>query len=330
MSRATTSRDVAARAGVSQTAVSIVFTGRAGVSPATAERVLAAAKELNYRPNIAARSMRTRRSGRLAVVMPLSNWHFADVLAGAAAVADENGYALEVQNMDPVAPSDANRLVDIVGSGQYEGVLSFSPLPANALPSSDCGTTVVSLDEFDQELHVTGTLTDAAPLVTMMETLASWGHRRFLHVAGASEFASARSRKAAYLATIDRLGLESLGVFDGDWSGESGRVTIASLTPDAPPFAAIAANDVIATGVVRGAHERGWTVPGDVSVTGWDDLPTTAYQTPSLTTVFADRPELGRRSMLHLIRAIRGETQPESTPSSLQSIRWRESTAPPN
>ncbi len=323
MGKVPTSRDVAARAGVSQSTVSNVLTGRPGISQTTRERVLKVAKELRYRPNLAARSMRTQRTGRLALVLPITTWFASKILAGATQAAQEAGYTIEVHTLPGDFHSRQQRLDEIVNSGQFEGVLSFVPMPP--CPSGEGGATVLSLAEFDDDMKVSGDLTDPAPLVTMIEELALRGHRRFLHITGALAYPSARARRDAYVRTIEKLGLQSLGVIEGDWTGESGLNAIRSLPDDAPPLAVVASNDLVATGVVRGALERGWTVPGDLCVTGWDDLVSSALQVPSITTVFLDYQRLGARSVQRLVAALRDEPEPPSG-GGLQRIIWREST----
>lgn len=323
MGRVPTSRDVAASAGVSQSTVSNVLTGRAGISQATRERVLKAAKELRYRPNLAARSMRTQRTGRLALVLPITTWFASKILAGATQAAQEGGYTIEVHTLPGDFDARQHRLDEIVNSGEFEGVLSFVPMPP--CTSDEGGATVLSLAEFDDDMKVSGDLTDPAPLVSMIELLAMHGHRRFLHITGALDYPSARARMEAYVKTVDKLGLHSLGVIEGDWSGESGLNAIRSLPDDAPPLAVMASNDLVATGVVRGALERGWTVPGDLCVTGWDDLVSSALQVPSITTVFLDYQRLGARSVQRLVADLRNEPQPASD-GGLQRIIWREST----
>lgn len=321
--RRPTSHDVAHRAGVSQSTVSFVFTGRPGISEATREKVLAAASALNYRPNLAARSMRTQRTGRLAVVVPMASMNPLVLLPGAVTAAHEAGYVVEVVSLPP---DPTARLEEVIESGQYEGVLSFTPLPEIAATAS--GPVVLSVGEFDDEMHMAGVFTDARPIREMMTHLARQGHRRFLHVAGSQEYPSARARRSTYLEMIDELGVESLGVVDGDWSGKSAMDAVAALPDDAPPLAIIAANDVVATGAIRAAALRGWRAPEQIAVTGWDDHPQSSYLVPSLTSVRQDRERLGAHSMQRLIAAVRGEEAPPR-PTDMLSIVWRESTDAP-
>lgn len=322
MNTPATSRDVARLAGVSQTTVSFVLTGRPGISEATRQRVLAAAEQLRYRPNLAARSMRTHRTGRLALAMPVNTWRPA-LLDGAVAAASEAGFALEVQSLPPEPDGQRDRLSELVDSGQFEGIVSFSPVPAE----SGGRTVVVAAGEFDERAHSSGESSDAAPLGEMMEHLVELGHRRFLHIAGPADFPSARSRRRAYEAAVARLAVESLGVVEGNWSGTSGVAAIRALPEESPPLAIIAANDLVATGAVRGAMERGWQVPEHVSVTGWDNSYSSAFQVPSLTTVEIDWRLVGTRALHRLIAEIQDTPTPPPT-GTLQRIIWRESTGP--
>ena len=330
MTKRPTSRDVAARAGVSQSTVSFVFTGKSGISSATKARVLKAATELHYRPNLAARSMRTRQTGRIAVAITTESLLYsAALLEGATAVARDAGFVVELVTVTTEQAERSLRLREVILSGEFEGLLSFVPVTSQLTDETQSSATVVlSLAEFDDRLHATGQLTDAQPLIEMMEHLYNLGHRHFLHIGGSYDFPSAIARREAYLSTIERLGAESLGVYDGEWRAEAGYDVIRTLAADVAPFALIAANDHIATGAIRAAAERGWSVPGMMSVTGWDDLPQSAWLVPPLTTVIQDREAFGAYTMRLLIATMRKQTPPER-PDDLQRIIWRQSHGSP-
>lgn len=323
-----TSRDVAARAGVSQSTVSYVFSGKGNISEQTRSRVLRAAEELRYTVNLAARSMRTQRSGLIAVVIATTNWNLASVLDGATAAAHEAGYVIVVQSLPQAGGNPDQRLQEIVDSGQYEGVLSLAPIKSGDTLRTNGRTTLVALTDFDDDMRSRGELADPTPLVEIMRALAELGHRRFLHIAGDPSYPAALARRTAYEQTIADLGLHSIGIAGGDWTGHTAEAVIRELPDDTPPLAVIAANDLVATGAIRGALTRGWSVPGDISVTGWDDHSASAFLVPSLTTVTVDREELGRRSVRRLLAAMRNEPEPEPA-GNLQHVIWRESTAPP-
>lgn len=330
MQKRPTSRDVARLAGVSQSTVSFVYTGRDGVAPATRDRVLQAASELNYRPNLAARAMRTQRTGRLAVVFPVSAPNPLNMLRAATIAAEDAGYVLEILSLPDDREARAQRVEELIDGGQYEGFLSFTPLPTRILNlSRDRGPIVLWASAFDDEMHATGVFTDAEPIVTMMERLVELGHRRFLHITGPLDFPAAVARRDAYLATVERLGLESLGVIEGDWTSEVGVEVVRDLPDEVTPFALIAPNDSVAIGAMRSAALRGWSMPGDMSITGWDDIGTSAFLVPSLTSVIQDRGLVGDYAMRQLIAAVRGEAEPEP-PTEVHRIVWRESIAPPS
>jgi DNA-binding LacI/PurR family transcriptional regulator len=324
-----TSRDVARLAGVAQSTVSYVLTGKGSISEETRRRVESAAKKLGYQPNLAARAMRTRKTGRIAVVMGIPIYNPVLMLAGAGAAAKEAGYTMEVHNVDGDIEERSARIVELAGSGQYEGVLSFVPMLDYVRNSVPTELPLLTAASFDEEMHSAGELADATPIATLIEHLAELGHTKFLHVAGAPGFASADSRVRVYESTIERLGLESLGVVGHAWTGEAGADAVRALPDNAPPFAVIAANDLVAVGAMRGAADRGWSVPGEVSVTGWDNYDVGPFLTPSLTTVDNDRSEAGQQAMRRLIAVLRGE-DPRTVPDPpLGRIIWRESTAAP-
>lgn len=320
--------DVARHAGVSHQTVSRYLRFNGGLKPGTVKRIEAAIQELNYRPNLIARSMRTRRTGRLAVLMPTMAFNPARMLAGAAAAAHQAGYTLDVLSLEGGPAARTERMLELADSGQVEGILSLAPV----LPSGEGrlpeGAAVVVSADFDEGMRGIGELADASPVAELIDHLARLGHRHFYHVAGSLQFASARGRKQIFLDTVERLGLQSLGVYDGDWSGESGIAAVRSLPDDSPPFALIAANDVVAAGAIRGAIERGWSVPHDVSVTGWDNTPMSKFFSPPLSTVDLDLERVGYNAMARLTAVLR-EEEPELDDKPLHRIIWRDSVAPP-
>ncbi|KQZ84976.1 LacI family transcriptional regulator [Microbacterium sp. Root166] len=319
--------EVAKLAGVSHQTVSryLRFNGE-GLKPRTRDSVADAIAQLNYRPNLVARSMRTRVTGRVAVVMPALAFNPARMLAGATKTAHDAGFQVEVISPEGGAAARAERIRELVDARQVDGILSLSPvelgpqdLPADAI-------LVVSAD-FDDEMRGIGALADATPIAELIGALAELGHRRFYHVAGSSQFASARARAAGFVETIERLGLDSAGVFDGDWSGRSGIDAVEAIRSGEEPTAIIAANDLVATGVLRAAAKRGWDVPGDVSVTGWDNTPGSEFLLPSLTTIDVNLERVGSNAMARLIARLRS-APPELDAGPVNRVVWRESTGP--
>jgi LacI family transcriptional regulator len=327
--RRATIKEVAGLAGVSHQTVSryLKFNGD-GLKPFTRERVEAAIEELNYRPNLLARSMRTRTTGRVAVLIPTLAFNPARMLAGATTTAHEAGYSVEVISPEGGAAARTQRILELADTRQVDGIVSLSPVLTTGIKNPSFDIPVVVSEDFDDQMRSIGALADAAPVTEIITRLAELGHRRFFHVSGSPQFASARARAKAFLESIESLGLEAVGVHEGDWSGESGIEAVRSLPAHGAPTAIIAANDLVAAGVMRGAVERGWDVPGDVSVTGWDNDPMGLFMTPSLTTVDVNLEQVGSRAMTRLIRVLRDEGPPPRDEPLNEAI-WRESTAAP-
>ncbi|UVY84817.1 LacI family transcriptional regulator [Brachybacterium sp. NBEC-018] len=317
---------VAAAAGVSHQTVSRYLHGES-LRPENRERVARAIEELDYRPNLSARSMRTRRTQRVGVLLPAVSSFQATTLSGAIDAATEAGYVVEVSSVDGDARLAFDRALALADSGQVDGVLALAPLPPETQDRYPGRAAIVASADYDDQAHSTGAMADGACLAELVEGLHALGHRRFLHVTGDLEYASARSRRQVFEETIRRLGLGEPRVHEGIWNAESGRSAIIPLPEEDRPTAVIAGSDAIAAGVIEGARQRGWRIPEDLSVTGWDDLPLGAHMQPTLTTVKDDRRRLGREAMLRLLAAIREEPLPQEQPS-LTHVIWRGSTGP--
>lgn len=325
--RPATIHEVARLAGVSHTTVSRYLQDKDNLKPKTRIKVEFAVKTLDYRPNLVARSMRTRRTNRLAIVLASGPYFPGQLIAAASETAHRAGYQVEVVSVEGGPRARSARIDDLARSGQVDGILAVSSIDLKNKKSR--GIPIVESHSYDEKLHSLGELADASEVREIIEYLSSLGHRTFLHVAGTQTYASARNRKNVYLETIERLGLRSAGVVDGDWSAQSGFDAITSLPDDCGVTVVVAANDVVAMGVVRGALSRGWNVPGDLSVFGWDDEEIGRFATPSLSTVSVDREAQGRDAIHRLLAEIRGEPVPEPSNRTVNRVIYRESTAPP-
>ncbi|WP_344495415.1 LacI family DNA-binding transcriptional regulator [Nonomuraea monospora] len=320
--------EVARLAGVSHQTVSrfLKFNGD-GMKPATSERIKTAIEQLDYRPNLVARAMRDRRTGRLAILLPTGTAVSSlELLAGATESAHEAGYVVEVVTLGGPPQTWSQRALELSDSGLFEGILSLTSM---TLPVQRAGSVpIVVSPDYDEHMRGVGELADASHMAAIIERLAEYGHRRFLHLAGAYAHASAGERRQVYLDTLHRLGLESYGVVDCEWSAQAARRAMLELPAGSGVTAVIGANDLVAAGAIRGAWERGWRVPADLSITGWDNNPVTAFVPPSLTTVDVDHEKLGRRVLARLLAALRGEPAPEEDDEPITRVIWRESTGP--
>ncbi|PNG24030.1 substrate-binding domain-containing protein [Streptomyces cahuitamycinicus] len=321
--------EVAKRAGVSHQTVSRFLKNDSGMKPATRGRIERAVAELDYRPNLMARSMRTQRSHRITIVLPeLSGFVPIPLLRGASAAAHEAGYMTDVVGLEGGESRRARSVLSLLETRQADGVLSLVPLGDLAGGQGAGQRPVVVLGEYDDNLQSRGRLADGRPAEKILRHLAGQGHRRFLHVAGSQDWASARNRRAVYVEAVERLGLTSYRVVDGDWSVRSGYEAARDLPADSGVTAVLAANDYVALGVLRGFQDRGVRVPEEMSVFGWDDEEFTRYFSPSISTVHINKEEVGRRSMLSLLALLRGEPAPESEVEDLFHLVPRGSSGP--
>lgn len=323
-----TIREVARLAGVSHQTVSRYLKTDDTINKVLQERIATAIAQLGYRPNLVARAMRNRKTGRLALLLPPGTAISSlEMLTGAQTEAHRAGYAVEVVTLDGPPVTRADRVLELADSGLFEGLVSLTPLPLGSNRPNPQDPPIIVAPHYDDHMRSIGELAEAPAVEEFITRLADQGHRRFLHLAGDYAHTSARRRRDAYLHAIERLGLESHGVIDCDWLAQRAREAILELSDDSGVTAVIAANDVLAVGAISGAYLRGWRVPGNLSVTGWDDNPVAAAMTPAVATVNIDYQRLGRRAVSRLLATLQNEDVAEDhTP--ITTIIWRESTGP--
>ncbi|GLI01490.1 LacI family DNA-binding transcriptional regulator [Phytohabitans aurantiacus] len=323
-----TIREVARLAGVSHQTVSRYLKTDDTISKALQQRIATAIAQLDYRPNLVARAMRSRKTGRLAFLLPPGTAISSlEMLTGAKTEAHSAGYVVEVVTLDGSPDTRTDRVLELADSGLFEGLVSLTALPDVSSRRDPQGPPIIVAPHYDEHMRSVGELADAPAVEEFITRLADQGHRRFVHLAGDYVHMSARRRREVYIETIERLGLDSYGVIDCDWLAQRARQAILDLPEGSGVTAVIAANDVLAVGAISGAYLRGWLVPGDLSVTGWDDNPVAAAMTPAVTTVSVDYQSLGRRAVSRLLATLRGEEAPESREPVSAAI-WRESTGP--
>jgi DNA-binding LacI/PurR family transcriptional regulator len=324
--RRPTIRDVAHVAQVSHQTVARYLRGDPTVNQAMARRIDDAVAVLGYRPNLVARAMRSGRTGRLALLLPTGDAISSlEVLAGAQEAAHQAGYALELMNLDGSNRTWATRVLELADSGLFEGVVSLMPLPPGLAATSR--TPILENALYDERMHAIGPLASAPSMGEIVEGLAALGHRTFLHLAGDYAHASARARRDVYLESVERLGLTSAGVVECDWLAERARSALLDLPEDSAVTAVVAANDVLAAGALGAAVLRGWSVPGRISVTGWDANPLGAALTPAITTVEVANRMLGHRAVQASLVTLTGAAAPADD-EPVTRVIWRSSTGP--
>ncbi|MFI7385650.1 LacI family DNA-binding transcriptional regulator [Streptomyces sp. NPDC049813] len=328
-----TSRDVARAAGVSQAAVSLVLGDkwRGRVAAATAERVRAAARELGYRPNLAARNLRLGRTRTALLVVPaLTNEFFAGVYTGAARVAAAHDFGVvlypspdgvgRARDPFPSAPATLDGILASSMAADAVTALRGDALPLVMLdsdPAGSPGATTVNLDLADGVRQIT-------------DHLLALGHRHFLHLASAVRSwtfdVRARAladRLAQAPGTTVRTVRSALTVEDALAATQRALHTSGLI----PPTALVCDDDKLATGAYKAARRMGLRIPEHFSVTGFDDLSLATAVEPELTTVRLPAEEVGEHGMTALLAVLDGRT-PETTPLPVELV-VRGSTAPP-
>ncbi|MFC5729613.1 MULTISPECIES: LacI family DNA-binding transcriptional regulator [Nocardioides] len=328
--RGASQADVARIAGVSGQTVSRVANGARYVDAATRERVLLAMRTVGYRPNRAARALRTGRFQSIGVIaFELSSVGTTHTLDAIAAAAVEIGYAI---NLVPVLDDtdDAVRAAfNQLGEQAVDGIIILVEthrLDGVTVPEGLPVVVVDSSAQYDYPI-VDNDQAHGARLAT--EHLLELGHETVWHVAGPELSFSARRRRTSWQATLEAHGRVVPPVLPGDWSTGSGYEAGLRLAGDEQVTAVFTANDQMALGLLRALHEQGRRVPEDVSVVGFDDMEEAAYFWPPLTTVHQSFDEVGRRAVDTLIREIHSTEHEEQEGLVPTRLVVRASTAPP-
>lgn len=325
--RPATIYDVAKLAGVSHQTVSRLLKGFQGIRPETRARVQRALDELGYRPNMTARSLTTGQSHRIgALTHDIGQLGPNRTVQGAAAAARRAGYVLDIVTLDMADGDAIEESLDLITQHDLAGVL--------VLASTDEMVEAYRHATFRVPAHLSadgrGVGEDDrafdSGIAQVVEYLAQLGHRCLFHISGPSNSPAARHRRVAFEAELRRHGIESAGTFIGDWSSASG-FDAANALPE-PATAIVAANDQMALGAMLALGRRGLRVPRDVSVTGIDDAPESAYYSPPLTTVHLDFVAQGASALAELMQQIVPEDFPVNEPPAPVLIQ-RLSSGPP-
>ncbi|MFI7101523.1 LacI family DNA-binding transcriptional regulator [Streptomyces sp. NPDC050161] len=313
-----TSRDVARAAGVSQAAVSLVLgeKWRGRVSPTKAESVRAAALDLGYRPNLAARSLRMGHTRTALLVVPaLTTEFFALVHSGASRAAADRGFGVVLYP----SPEGIGPAPDPFGSARatLDGVIASS-MAVDALAAlRDTGLPLVMLDNDPQDDRAAATVNlDIADGIRQVAThLLGLGHRRIGHLAADIDswtFALRARTLDRALGEIPGAELRRVPTALGVTAGLTAAHT-ALTGPGPRPTALVCDDDIVAAGACKAVRRLGLRVPEDVSVTGFDDLALAVAVEPELTTVRLPAEDFGAAGMHALMTALDGRPAPART-----------------
>jgi DNA-binding LacI/PurR family transcriptional regulator len=294
-----TIRDVAREAKVSVATVSRALSSPHQVNQATRERVLAIADQFGYRPSPAARSLITGKTGNIGLVMPdLANPFFTGVLKNVQSRAHQSGYGVFIGDSDE-DPAVEEELVRSMAK-QVDGVLLCSPgIKDSQIAALAQNTTLVLLNR--RVRGISAALMDSAGgMRQSVEHLAALGHKRIAFLSGPRGSWSNKLRLRGLRGAAEKTNVEIviLGPFAPRYSGG---VQAADLALAEKVTAIIAYNDIMALGALARFHERGIDVPGELSLTSFDDLVYAAVSAPALTTVAMPVDAAGRLAVELLI-----------------------------
>lgn len=313
-----TIKDVAKDANVSVATVSRALNGHGNVADAVRKRVMQVANQLRYSPHHAARSLSSRRTQTIGVVLPdLYGEFFSELMRGIDQVARERGFHLLVSSYHGNPQEQGNALRAM--RGRVDGLLVMSPYVGSSddpgVLDDNLGPTMPSV------LMNSDRAASDRPAINvdnhggaraMMRHLIDAGHRRIAFIAGPEDNFDARERLRGYQDAIARdLPDASPWVLPGDFDEASGhRAGSVLLASAARPDAVFAANDMMALGCLFALNQAGLQVPRDIAIAGFDDIPLARYVHPSLTTMRVDIAGLGGRALRMLLDALIADPAP--------------------
>jgi len=329
--RRVTSHDVAARAGVSQATVSLVFSGAATtrVSAATRERVLEAARALGYEPNAVARALAQGRTSTVGIVIPaLRDPFFLDAVTGARRVLTRRGFAAIVAEAEETS---AVGTIAMLRGRQIDGLLinavGLSSVEVAALE----GLRVVLID--DRSERFPGVVSDAEEAGRLVgQHLVGLGHRLVGYLGPLADAQAFRLRERGFARALREAGVlpRSEHVRRVPPTTDGGRAGMQSLLALAePPTAIFCSNDLVALGALKTCARAGIAVPERISIVGCGDIESASLVTPELTTVNLRPQELGARAARLLLDLVDGHIPRASRKALGVDLMVRGTTAPP-
>ena len=308
--------DIAEKAKVSKMTVSRVLSGKGPVSKKTANRIKKIIDEMGYQPNLIARSLSSKQTMIIGVIIPKIQKMFFDnyiaqILSGITDVALQNNYRIMLCPIEP-NPDQSMEYINLAKSKLFDGMIlvkaKIDDPNINALADSDFPFVLVNYKKFSKKINfVDSHNVDGATMA--VKYLYDSGHRDIAFVAGSTDETNGRDRLKGYLAAMKNLGLEYkdewiiYGDFDKEKAfQESGKL----LQSGKRPTAIFCSDDSMAMGVIERIKKEGLSVPRDIAVIGFDDIEISEYFRPALTTIRQPIYELGKTASQALLNLING------------------------
>ncbi|MFD0307750.1 LacI family DNA-binding transcriptional regulator [Streptomyces sp. NPDC127119] len=336
--RSVSIRDVATAARVSYQTVSRVINGHPSVKPSTRERVLAAIDELGFRRSSTALALASGRSRAVTVLTAdTTHYGYASILQGIEEAARASSYAVGIGVLESPDGTDGAEVAAQVQRAADTGggliVIAYDPAGVRALEAVPEGLPVVGVVETparppggDRPWVWTD---DREAAYEATRHLLSLGHETVHYVAIPSSTRRTSARTSGWQQALKEAGAPQPRAVQGSWGPAGGHAAGLGFAGNRAVTAILCGNDDLALGVIRALHEKGRSVPGDVSVAGFDDAPHSAFLTPSLTTVRLDFTGLGRSAFGLLHSVLEESAQVGPHPVSVPELVVRESSGPP-
>lgn len=325
-------RQVAAAAGVSHMTVSRVVNNHPSIRPETRQRVLDVIERLNYRPNVAARALATQKTRRFGVLVEAAQEYGpSSMLRGVESAARTAGYFVtSVGLWDEDGELSPQAAVDHLTGQGVDALCVIAPRSSSVatLRRISVGVPVLVMKAEGDPNFLTVSLDQKQGANLLVDHLADLGHRDVLHLSGPLDWLDARARERAYNSRRKEWGMRERPIVVGDWSADFA-YDFAKGLKRRPDYTAIfAANDEMALGLVHGFHDRGISVPDEISVVGFDDVPLASHFLPPLTTIRQSFRSLGVKAVEVMKAAAEGGEIPQRTKLGVDLV-VRSSTAAP-
>jgi DNA-binding LacI/PurR family transcriptional regulator len=337
--RGPTSFEVARRARVSRTTVSLVLNRVEGarIGERTRARVLSAAREMGYEPHAMGKALASRKTRNIGMVYSTpqaSHAFLAFFMDGLAQATKRHNQRLLVESYDEA--DRAQTVLRLTRARHIDGLVMFGPRRADPVVETLArdGFPLVMIGSLETEGVCTIDIDNRAAARLIVEHLLALGHRRIACITNAPvSYTSSSGRLEGYRDALQGYGLkpDRRTVRHGRFTSESGCAAMQSILDGVgePPTAVFAASDAVAFGAMKAIRERGLRIPGDMSVAGFDDLPLAAFATPPLTTVGFSAVQEGFRAGEIMMDLLDGKIRPGYRETMETRLVVRESAAKP-
>jgi len=331
--------DVARECGLSKMTVSRVFQGYPGVSAATREKVLSAAKRLEYEPNVLAQNLNSNRAGYIGVATPfeglLGSHYFSQLLQGFGNVMKDTGFDFALFDTLAESFNDPGKLAKLYRQRKVDGLFVVAPHMQDDFIDtlSDLRVPLIVIGEnISSKTVCSFACNDKQGISLLCSHLLALGHSRVAFIGGPQDLASASSRRDSYRDFLKkrRVKVPDWYVQPGAYDIQSGREAGIFLLNSKPrPTAIIAANDLMAFGVMESARMLNLQIPEDISICGFDDIPASSQYWPPLTTVHQPVKEMGEQGARLLLDSLKRDKIPRGQTEIEVTLVVRQTTAAP-